>query len=119
MSEVVKLQGYGAPNETTVGMIGQIYEDLNTGRKYECVEIHQYSRYKVSKTIYTWEEMEVNLAEFLESHTHEQADIEGLGETLDAMATDAEVDTAIEILRQEFSDGTLGGGVQIYAELVD
>lgn len=120
MSEVVKLQGYGAPNEDTPGAIGQIYKDLNTGKEYECIEIHTYSRYKYHKTVYTWEEQEIDPAEYLKSHTHEQTDIVGLDKTLDSMATDKEVDMAIEVLKEEFSGGISGGsGISIYAEIVD
>lgn len=39
-----RITGNGAPTRTTVGVVGQHYEDLNTGNIYECLVASEHSK---------------------------------------------------------------------------
>ena len=110
------IEGYGPPTTKTVGAVGQIYKDLNTGTEYVCVKAIKISGYKISKESYTWEKKAVDVLALLETHMHELEDILDV----DALATDDEVDAAVDELRKEIDIGISGGeGINIFAEIVD
>lgn len=94
------IEGFGPPTKNTPGAVGQIYVDRKTGLRYECTEAFVQKGYKINKEIYTWEEK---------------------GLDPDFIATDAEVAQAVGELREEIISGGVvpGGGVQIWAEIVD
>ena len=52
------IEGYGVPGTGTVGSIGNVYKDLNTGRNYVCVAIHTYTTMHGIVTEYIWELIE-------------------------------------------------------------
>ncbi len=93
------ITGNGPPTSNTPGAVGQEYVDSETGIIYECTESFVHKGYKFTREIYTWEEK---------------------GLDMDAMTTDAEVETAIDNLREEISGGIpIGDGYQVYAELME
>lgn len=83
------IKGNGPPTKSTPGAVGQIYIDRETGLRYECIEAFVQKGYKVNREIYTWEEK---------------------GLDPDFLATDAEVEKAIDNLREEIGTGGGGGG---------
>lgn len=48
------LSGHGAPTKSTVGSIGDIYTDLDTGLKYECKSIYSYTGHNSLTVEYVW-----------------------------------------------------------------
>lgn len=48
-----KLTGYGAPTDETIGAIGDVYTNTNTGVEYECVAIHEIKTDEVQR-YYVW-----------------------------------------------------------------
>lgn len=48
------IQGQGAPLSSTVGEIGCVYTDTNTGRQYKCVSVHKYTTMKHPLLSYIW-----------------------------------------------------------------
>lgn len=93
------IKGNGPPTKDTPGAIGQFYVDHESGLRYECTEAFIQKGYKISRTIYTWEER---------------------GLDMDFMATDAEVAKAVDDLREEMGGGIPSGdGVAVWAELID
>ena len=76
MAEVhTTIKGYGPPTNKTRGSVGQDYVDLNTGIMYECVEAFSNRGYKFTREIYTWEKRGIDM---------------------DIMATDKEVEAALD-----------------------
>lgn len=55
---MAKLSGNGIPTKELVGSIGDIYTDLNTGRKYKCVEATTKKTYKTTTVSYQWDFIE-------------------------------------------------------------
>ena len=52
--ETKTLSGHGAPTKNTVGSIGDIYTDLDTGLKYECKSIYSYTGHNSLTVEYVW-----------------------------------------------------------------
>ena len=52
------IEGYGVPGTGTVGSLGNVYKDLNTGQNYVCVAIHTYTTMHGIVTEYIWELVE-------------------------------------------------------------
>ena len=52
--ETKTLSGPGAPTKSTVGSIGDIYTDLDTGLKYECKSIYSYTGHNSLTVEYVW-----------------------------------------------------------------
>ena len=52
--ETKTLSGHGAPTKSTVGSIGDIYTDLDTGLKYECKSIYSYTGHNSLTVEYVW-----------------------------------------------------------------
>ena len=52
------IEGYGVPGTGTVGGIGSVYKDLNTGQNYVCVAIHTCTTMHGLVTEYIWELVE-------------------------------------------------------------
>lgn len=52
--ETKTLYGHGAPTKSTVGSIGDIYTDLDTGLKYECKSIYSYTGHNSLTVEYVW-----------------------------------------------------------------
>lgn len=80
MSNASKVQAsmkrYGPPTKNTPGGVGQIYLDLETGLRYECVESYQELRYKGARTFYNWEERGLD-TQWVVSHFNESIGIRG------------------------------------------
>ena len=51
---VTYLSGNGAPNKKTLGNIGDIYTDLDTGLKYKCVSVYSYTGHNSMTVEYVW-----------------------------------------------------------------
>jgi len=121
MSEVVaNLEGYGGPTKHTVGKVGQIYTDLNTGIEYKCVLIYKCTAFmKEPDIIHVWRIRDDDETISVEEHTHTQSDILGLPDILSNMATNESVAKAINSLREEILGSTPSEGQSdIYAEFV-
>ena len=52
------IEGYGVPGTDTVGGLGNVYKDLNTGQNYVCVAIHTCTTMHGLITEYIWELVE-------------------------------------------------------------
>lgn len=50
-----ELQGNGAPSKYLEANIGDIYTDLDTSDKYECVNIYNIMGHKTNEILYEWE----------------------------------------------------------------
>lgn len=93
------LKGHGPPSSSTPGSVGQEYVDTDNGVVYECIEAFCHKGYKFSKEFYTWKVKGVDM---------------------DMIATDQEVEVAIDDLREELSGGVTPSmeGV-VFAEFVE
>ena len=54
----INIEGYGVPGTDTVGGLGNVYKDLNTGQNYVCVAIHTCTTMHGLVTEYIWELVE-------------------------------------------------------------
>lgn len=84
----------GPPTKTTPGAVGQKYIDTANGMMYECTEAFVHRGYNFSREVYNWEKR---------------------GPDLDFLATDQEVDDALDILKTEIS----GMDGLVFAELIN
>lgn len=93
------INGNGPPTKNTPGAVGQTYVDTIAGVTYECTEAFSRKGYKFAEAVYTWKRKGVDL---------------------DSVATDQELEAAVDKLRSEISGGISGGsGVTIFAEILN
>ena len=64
MTNYEQLSGHGAPSNKTVGNVGQMYVDLDTGKEYICAKIFTVTGYKIKRELYSWVARELDPDEY-------------------------------------------------------
>lgn len=60
---MAEIKHSGVPDRKTKGALGDIYTDLDTGKKYKCTGSYAYNTYTESKAEYEWREIKEEVVE--------------------------------------------------------